>query len=522
MDEIDQRVPVVQAQGSRAAASSDGQRLQALEQSLDSVLAKAIRAFWGRRRARRVHFAKPAGPLRDPSGRSDEELQISAAEAAAHALEVGAYESAIAFSESVVPSLAAQPDRVRARSVEVVLQTLLVSGDRARARDLAARWLGELRRSPTGVSLLEMLGLGEGAVYLPDGCPNFIGLSRRIERGDLDAEELARSIRGGKRFWLRYPELHLLFFMALRQREPLRALCWLNRFALAHGLPEFVLRDGSALVAQWFDALLGVAAVPAEAGTPLVSVIVPARDAGATLQYSLDSLLRQTHQSLEILVCDDASTDDTLEVMRRMRAMDPRIRLFRSKVPQGSYNLRNALAERARGRLLTFHDADDWASPVRIAVQVARLRETSAEACVCSMLRMTADGAFVFFRNQRATRLCMASLMLKPETFWRIGPFRPVRVGADLELYSRIVSARGARGVTRVRTPLMLVSSSSTSVTRSAGMEALQDGYRSPARRLYSELVHAQQTGRRLGNGNVEALLRTSGNYAARAAIEDY
>src|SRR5215213_7900486 len=64
---------------------------------------------------------------------------------------------------------------------------------------------------------------------------------------------------------------------------------------------------------------------PAEGA--LVSVLIPTFDGARFLDETLRSVAAQTHDQLEIVVCDDGSTDGTLDILRRFAAGDPRVRL---------------------------------------------------------------------------------------------------------------------------------------------------------------------------------------------------
>jgi glycosyltransferase involved in cell wall biosynthesis len=244
-------------------------------------------------------------------------------------------------------------------------------------------------------------------------------------------------------------------------------------------------------------------------------VVVAAHDAARTVGYAVASLLAQSYENLELLVGDDASSDGTLEVLKARFSNEPRVRLFRSSQNQGAYNLRNALAARARGELLTFHDADDLALPNRIASQVEQLRDARVTACIGNFVRVRPQGSFVFFRDQKASRMCAVSLMLPRQTFAKLGPFRSARFGADHELFETLRARLGEHAIGRVRAPLLLGLAAPGSATRTAGGEALENGYRSPARRAYSELVFAQHQpdGARPTSQDVDARLRATGNY---------
>jgi hypothetical protein len=184
--------------------------------------------------------------------------------------------------------------------------------------------------------------------------------------------------------------------------------------------------------------------------------------------------------------------------------------------------MRNALAAYARGALLAFQDADDLSLPTRIERQVLRAQATGKDLGLCSFLRVDHDGRFVFFKDQKATRLCLVSMMLKRTTFEEVGRFRPARIGADLELVARVRARSGHNAVDRIKAPLILASWPRTSLTRAAGTEALEDGYRAPIRRLYSELVYWQEVGD-VGpdwEEEMDRQLRASGNFIEPAAVE--
>jgi chlorobactene glucosyltransferase len=96
--------------------------------------------------------------------------------------------------------------------------------------------------------------------------------------------------------------------------------------------------------------------------SPLVTVIVPARNEAHNIVRCLRSILSSTYPNLEFLVVDDASTDDTAEVARRVADADPRVRVVRNlPLPDGWFGKQWACstgAKLARGDILQFTDAD--------------------------------------------------------------------------------------------------------------------------------------------------------------------
>ncbi len=109
---------------------------------------------------------------------------------------------------------------------------------------------------------------------------------------------------------------------------------------------------------------------------PRVSVIVPAHDAADVIAEGLTSVLAQTYDDWELVVCDDASGDDTAE---RAAAVSPRVRVVRSAINRGPAGARNLALREATGELMAFLDADDWWTPRYLERQVARYDAASAE-----------------------------------------------------------------------------------------------------------------------------------------------
>jgi glycosyltransferase involved in cell wall biosynthesis len=102
----------------------------------------------------------------------------------------------------------------------------------------------------------------------------------------------------------------------------------------------------------------------------LVSVMMPAYNAGRYIGEAIESVLAQTFSNWELLVVNDGSTDDTAAVVARFQ--DPRIHLI-SKANGGESSARNVALERSRGEFIAYLDADDAYLPHHLAVTVAFL-----------------------------------------------------------------------------------------------------------------------------------------------------
>jgi glycosyltransferase involved in cell wall biosynthesis len=103
----------------------------------------------------------------------------------------------------------------------------------------------------------------------------------------------------------------------------------------------------------------------------LVTVIIPTYNSGLLLAKALDSILKQTHTELDIIVIDDGSTDDS----DISCTSDPRVRYAGLSPNQGKSVAMNMGLDLALGTYFALQDADDISLPERIAVQVEHLEK---------------------------------------------------------------------------------------------------------------------------------------------------
>jgi glycosyltransferase involved in cell wall biosynthesis len=101
---------------------------------------------------------------------------------------------------------------------------------------------------------------------------------------------------------------------------------------------------------------------------PEVTVVIPTRDRAPLLGGALSSALVQEEVDVEVIVVDDASTDDTQACLARIG--DPRLRLLRHETPQGVVRARNAALALAAGEWIAFLDDDDLWAPRKLRRQL--------------------------------------------------------------------------------------------------------------------------------------------------------
>lgn len=217
---------------------------------------------------------------------------------------------------------------------------------------------------------------------------------------------------------------------------------------------------------------------------PLVSVIVPARNAAGTIATALDSLTGQSWKQLEILVVDNGSRDDTARIVLDRASVDSRIRLIDGSAQPGAYPARNIGMQEARGDFLTVLDADDWCHPERIACQLQSLQgDSTAMACLTDWVRATPDVHFVFWWGESTyIHPDISSLMIRKSVLDRLGFWDRVKGGADTEYLERIQAVCGPGSVLRCKpgVPMSLGRIHSGSLTQATetNIESLFSGPR--------------------------------------------
>lgn len=112
---------------------------------------------------------------------------------------------------------------------------------------------------------------------------------------------------------------------------------------------------------------------------PLVSVLIPCYNAERWIMETLESVLAQTWQNLEIIVVDDGSSDDSVAVVESLDS--GRIRLVKQK-NAGAAAARNRAFNESSGEYIQYLDADDLLSSSKIELQMARL--VANPGCVAS------------------------------------------------------------------------------------------------------------------------------------------
>ena len=183
---------------------------------------------------------------------------------------------------------------------------------------------------------------------------------------------------------------------------------------------------------------------------PAVSVVLPVHNGIPYVEESVRSILAQTFRNFELIIGDDGSNDGTGDVVRRLAAMDQRIRVVRRERPSGLAASANWVVSEARAPLIAIAHADDRAYPERLARQVAVLAAEPQVDLVGALWDGIDEGGhrvrpgdfWRLLRRSSFAPFSHSSIMFRRGAFERAGGYRPqAEYWEDLDLYYRVAAS---------------------------------------------------------------------------------
>lgn len=184
--------------------------------------------------------------------------------------------------------------------------------------------------------------------------------------------------------------------------------------------------------------------------TPLVSVVMAAKNYARFIGEAIDSVRAQTVLNWELIVIDDGSSDDTPAAVRPYLS-DPRVRYFRSD-RLGQPRAKNLGIGFARAPLIAFLDADDAWEPTKLEKQLALFANPKVGVVFCGRSLMNEEGRALATKatsafhkgavlSQMFTQnfVCFSSCVVRREVFARVGAFDPQwDLAIDYDLWLRV------------------------------------------------------------------------------------
>lgn len=128
----------------------------------------------------------------------------------------------------------------------------------------------------------------------------------------------------------------------------------------------------------------------------LVSIITPTYNSEKYIQQTIQSVRNQTYQNWEMIIVDDCSSDNTIQIVEDIQNTEPRIILIKSDKNSGPAVSRNKGIEKAQGKYLTFLDADDIWFEDFIQNSIDTIQKTGIHFVFSSYKRSDENLNFVF------------------------------------------------------------------------------------------------------------------------------
>jgi teichuronic acid biosynthesis glycosyltransferase TuaG len=128
---------------------------------------------------------------------------------------------------------------------------------------------------------------------------------------------------------------------------------------------------------------------------PLISVIMPCYNSAKYLDNAVRSVIGQSYENWELLICDDGSDDGSDKIAKKWAGNEKRISFFLNQFEKGAPGARNTCLKEARGRYIAFLDSDDEWLPLKLEKQIKFMENTKSSFVFGYCENMSEDGKFL-------------------------------------------------------------------------------------------------------------------------------
>lgn len=154
--------------------------------------------------------------------------------------------------------------------------------------------------------------------------------------------------------------------------------------------------------------------------TPLVSVIIPTHNRAKLMQRAVNSVLSQTFKDFEIIIVDDASSDNTREILEELKRQDTRIKSYRLDQNLGAQGARNVGIKSSCAKWIAFLDSDDEWLTRKLEWQFLLANETKAEVISGLCLRwVEGEPTPTIWNLPKLSENAYRSLLKSPSTMFQ-------------------------------------------------------------------------------------------------------
>lgn len=153
----------------------------------------------------------------------------------------------------------------------------------------------------------------------------------------------------------------------------------------------------------------------------LVSIIVPAYNSSERIERTLNSLMNQTYKNLEIIIVNDASQDNTLDLIMNFSFQDKRIKIINLEENLGVHEARMCGLRESKGNWIGFVDSDDYIHLNMYNAMLNNALENEADIVLCSVERINNQGKHLKYVPEFKSNYLLTNNLLKNLTDYNFG-----------------------------------------------------------------------------------------------------
>lgn len=184
---------------------------------------------------------------------------------------------------------------------------------------------------------------------------------------------------------------------------------------------------------------------------PLVSVLVTSYNREKYIEFAIESILNQTYENYEIIISDNCSTDNTMELLKKY-SDNPKIKIHQTEKNIGQFANRNTAADLAKGKYLKYVDSDDYIYPTGLEVLI-NMMEANPKAGwgLCSLIQtkekpfpllLSPYEAYKYnFFGPGLFHKAPLSSIIKKSVFEETEGFNPGKMVGDYEMWLRLAQS---------------------------------------------------------------------------------
>lgn len=188
----------------------------------------------------------------------------------------------------------------------------------------------------------------------------------------------------------------------------------------------------------------------ASTGTsPLVSVLMTSYNRERYIGSAIQSVLASTFKDFELIIVDDGSKDETVNIANAFAADDKRVRVYINEKNLGDYPNRNKAASYAKGKYIKYVDSDDYIYPWGLQVMVETMEQFPEAALGFCSMEQNFKKIFPFVLNPKEAyeyhymgpglfKRAPLSAIIRRDVFESYGGFKPIRMAGDFEMWQRL------------------------------------------------------------------------------------